>query len=105
MEAEDRKNQAIADRMKVDFENGQDGCVRFMNKGVQYMYYRPLPINDWYLLTVAPASVLDSKMNAVLGRTYLLGVFMVLIFGGNPGLYSEGSETEEGRAHAQPLYG
>ena len=32
--------------------------------------------------TVAPASVLDSKMNAVLGRTYLLGVFMVLIFAG-----------------------
>lgn len=82
MEAEDWKNQAIADRMKVDFENGQDGCVRFMNKGIQYMYYRPLPINDWYLLTVAPASVLDSKMNAVLGRTYLLGVFMVLIFAG-----------------------
>ena len=68
--------------MKADFDLRQEGCIRIENHGMKYMYYRPLPINNWYLLTVAPASVLDSKMNAVLGRTYLLGAFMVLIFAG-----------------------
>lgn len=82
MEEVDRDNRESAKVMKADFELGQEGCIRLKNGGVKYMYYRPLSINDWYLLTVAPAIVLDSKMNAVLWRTYLLGAFMVLMFVG-----------------------
>ena len=82
IEEVDSQNSEAAAAMKADFDLRQEGCIRIENHGMKYMYYRPLPINNWYLLTVAPASVLDSKMNAVLGRTYLLGAFMVLIFAG-----------------------
>lgn len=75
-------NQKSAAAMKADFQYGFEGCVKFRHEGVQYMYYRPIGVNDWYLLTVAPANVLDGKMNSVLGRTYLLGFIMILVFAG-----------------------
>lgn len=82
IEGGDTMNQKSAAVMREDFKNGLEGCVKFRHEGVQYMYYRPIEINDWYLLTVTPASVLDGKMNSVLGRTYLLGFFMILVFAG-----------------------
>lgn len=74
-------NEASIEQMRRDFETEEKGCIKYWNKGYRYMYYCPLGINEWYLLTVAPANVLDSKMNGVVMRTYLLGVFLFLLFG------------------------
>lgn len=76
----DPKNAESAARLKEDLAEGREGCIKFRSNGYQYMFYMPLPVNDWYLLTMAPATVLDEKMNLVLNRTYLLGIFLAALF-------------------------
>ena len=100
----DSQNSEAAAAMKADFDLRQEGCIRIENHGMKYMYYRPLPINNC-ICSPWLRPVLDSKMNAVLGRTYLLGAFMVLIFAGILIYIPEGSEAEKGRADAQPVHG
>lgn len=32
----------------------------------RYLYYQKLDVNDWYLLSVIPASVVDNNINGML---------------------------------------
>lgn len=77
----DKDNLASMNQMRQGFRERANGCIKYRNQGYRYMYYFPLDVNEWYLLTVAPANVLDRKMNAVLMRTYLLGGFLFLLLG------------------------
>ena len=44
------------------------------------MYCSPIGVNNWMLLTVTPASVIEDKINMVLNKTYLLGILLIAIF-------------------------
>ncbi|MCD7875275.1 MAG: hypothetical protein LUH17_10155 [Acidaminococcaceae bacterium] len=44
------------------------------------MYCSPIGVNNWMLLTVMPASVIEDKTNMVLHKTYLLGILLIVIF-------------------------
>ncbi len=44
------------------------------------MYYTPLDINDWYLISVVPTSVANEKMNQVMVWSYVLMGLMLLLF-------------------------
>lgn len=74
------KNLIQSNQMKQELLEGQEGYIKFEHDGYQYMYYAPLGINDWQLLTVAPAKILDEKMNTALSLTYILSFFLILIF-------------------------
>lgn len=45
----------------------------------KYMYYIPLDINDWYLLSTVPTDVLDGKMLSSLAATGILGAIIIAI--------------------------
>ncbi len=48
--------------MREDMQNGASGVARYMRDGaLHYISYAPIGLNDWYVLSVAPASVVASK--------------------------------------------
>ncbi|MEG2230837.1 MAG: GGDEF domain-containing phosphodiesterase, partial [Lachnospiraceae bacterium] len=48
--------------------------------GYRYMYYAPLGVNDWNVITVISADVLEKKMNQVMYKTYSLSASLLAIF-------------------------
>ncbi len=78
-EASSENDQVITD-LKQGMINEKLGfikCIDKANQGYKYMYYRPLGINDWYLLTVVPMEVLNQKILFILSYTLILGSIIV----------------------------
>ena len=74
--ADDRNEKAFA-QMQEDMEKGTYGYIKFYNKVSKYMFYRSTGVNDWYLLTVVPASVLDTNMNFVIRCTVITDIVIL----------------------------
>lgn len=75
----DTGNAPLAKQMKADMEKGGSGHIKYRYHVNKYMYYTPVGVNDWYLLTVVPTSVLNEKMNFVMLRfLFFSGVVLAL---------------------------
>lgn len=75
-------NTACIIELKEQMEAGNTGSIIFKNKVTKYLYYRPIGINDWYLLTVVPISVTNKKLDAVMKANYTLcGAIILLTIG------------------------
>lgn len=57
------KDGANLPTLKNCIEAGESGFFRFELPGFgdQWAYYTPVGVNDWYLITVVPAAVIDQK--------------------------------------------
>lgn len=77
----DSRNKEAAYSLGEKLKSRKSGYIQFYSNGIEkYMYYSPLEINDWYLLSVVPARVVEEKMKAVIYRTYILaGVFIMVL--------------------------
>lgn len=72
-------NYDATEKMRVDMlENGNDVVV-FNNKIDKFMYYEPIGINDWYLLSVVPVDIVNSRMNYVMICSYTLCAVILLV--------------------------
>lgn len=80
MENSDERNVTSIEQLQNYMANNQSGKLVFYNKIGKYMYCTPIGINDWYLLTVVPVSVVDNQMDAVLRNTIILVVVLAGIF-------------------------
>ena len=80
MENADERNAEAIEQLHDYMENNQSGKLIFYNKIDKYMYCTPVGVNEWYLLTVVPVSVVDNQMNAVLRNTIILVIVLVGIF-------------------------
>lgn len=79
------QNTVCAEKIMEAMQNGESDYIIFHNKVDKYMYYRPLSINDWYLLSVVPVDVVSEKINFVMKWTYglcavIVSTFSVLLF-------------------------
>jgi len=82
--AADISNKAAADGMRKNMGFNENGYIMFRNKVNKYMYYSYVGINDWYLMSVIPSSVIDSTRRDIMIITYLLcavigGIFLVIV--------------------------
>ncbi len=80
----DASNAEAAETMRYNMQFGENGYIMFRNKVDKYMYYSDIGINDWYLMSVIPASVIDSTRNDIMITTYFLcgvigGIFLVIV--------------------------
>lgn len=81
------KTLTVADyeRAAQDLASGQAGNLAFeWEDARQYLDYRPLGLNDWYIISVAPGNVMEAQMNAILQEVYWLtltifGALLVLL--------------------------
>ncbi|SCJ86032.1 Oxygen sensor protein DosP [Anaerotruncus sp. 2789STDY5834896] len=77
-----RQNEEKVQRLQEAVQNGEQGVMLFDREdGTQrYLYYQPLEVGDWYLLSVVPSEVIDKSINGTLVPTYLLLLGSVLLF-------------------------
>lgn len=80
IEEADGKNAMTANELRQLMEQREAGRIVFRNKVDKYLYCYPLSVNNWYLMTVVPVSVVDTQMNVVVRNTIILVVVLAGIF-------------------------
>lgn len=73
-------NKKCSDELKTALMEQKEGYIEFVNKERKYMYYTPTGINDWYLMTVVPVEVANTKAMAIMKLTYLQSGIIVAVF-------------------------
>lgn len=73
-------NKDSAEKLWQMINSKKGGYIEFYNGSQKYMYCSSIGVNNWMLLTVTPASVIEDKINMVLNKTYLLGILLIAIF-------------------------
>ena len=58
----DDPDHALRELVMKDFQKGKGGTVKYVSKerGLLYISYQPLTINDWYLISVVPSQHLNA---------------------------------------------
>lgn len=79
LEADDY-NVECAEVLKEKLKNGEEGYIIFKNKVFKHMYFKPLDINDWYLLQVVPSDVVNEKLQGIMIGTYILCAISIISF-------------------------
>lgn len=57
----------------------QTGSVIYQSDERKYMYYEPLGINDWYLISIVPVSVIQRDVNGSLKMSYIFTVICAVL--------------------------
>ena len=63
------KNDSAIQQMQADLKEGKSDGIIMLNGIEKYIYYTPLNINDWYILTVVPKKCCDKVHNS---NSYML---------------------------------
>ncbi len=74
------KNIDVVQLLEQDFRNLNSNNIIFYNDSYKQMYYTPLGINDWYILTVVPVSTIDNIYNEIMISTLLVSIYLIVIF-------------------------
>ena len=76
----DNYNNNVVDILKQDFKQNKSGNIVFANNSLKHMYYTPLGINDWYILTIVPVTTVDTIYSEIMTSTLLVSIYLVIIF-------------------------
>lgn len=74
------KNDSAIQQMQADLKEGKSDGIIMLNGIEKYIYYTPLNINDWYILTVVPKNVVTKYTTQILICCYLFIVFCSIVF-------------------------
>lgn len=74
------KNGSAIQQMQADLKEGKSDGIIMLNGIEKYIYYTPLNINDWYILTVVPKNVVTKYTTQILICCYLFIVFCSIVF-------------------------
>ena len=74
------KNDSAIQQMQADLKEGKSDGIIMLNGIEKYIYYTPLNINDWYILTVVPKTVVTKYTTQILICCYLFIVFCLILF-------------------------
>lgn len=76
----DKRNDKSVEQLQFYMTQKQDGRLIFRNKIDKYMYCMPVGLNDWYLLTVVPVSIVNKQLTRVIWNTIILIILLAVIF-------------------------
>ena len=66
-------NKEKLENLKHNIKNEKSGFLEYdRTDEARYLYYQKLDVNDWYLLSVIPASVVDNNINGMLFLGYMM---------------------------------
>lgn len=74
------ENTDAVERLKIGMEKRAKGYVVYQDLDEEFLYYTPLGIQDWYLLTIVPSSLVSEKKDFLMGLTYQLYLVVLLTF-------------------------
>ena len=75
----DENNLETVNTLKAKIKNNEEGIVTFSNETNKDMYYLPLNINDWYILTVVPSTTINSTYNSIMLMTLIFTICIVVL--------------------------
>ncbi len=75
----DKNNLETVNTLKEKIKNKEEGIVTFSNETNKDMYYLPLNINDWYILTVVPSTTINSTYNSIMLMTLIFTICIVTL--------------------------
>lgn len=75
----DKNNLETVNTLKEKIKNNEEGIVTFSNETNKDMYYLPLNINDWYILTVVPSTTINSTYNSIMLMTLIFTICIVVL--------------------------
>lgn len=76
------KNYEPNKTLQHQLATGNKGYVSISENNVEkYLYYSPLGLNDWYLLTIVPTSLVNEKLTSVIQWYFLYGgvIFLTVL--------------------------
>lgn len=95
--------------MSEDFKKGQAGSVTYEIDEKKYAYYCPLGINDWFVVTIVPASVVMAQYRPIINYTrhfcFFMGVLCAVAAGYFLGLQRKQKRRLEYYAYVDPVTG
>ena len=75
----DTYNKNVVENLKTDFQQLKSNGTLFFNRTFKYMYYTPLGINDWYILTIVPTSTTDAIYKDIMSMTLIVSIYVTII--------------------------
>ncbi len=103
------KNYEELEQMRRDMEERREGSISYYAEETKYAYYRPLEINDWFVVTIVPTQAVMERYAPIVNSTKMLCGFTGLIFCLGAGLIV-GQQRRQNRrlqyfAYVDPLTG
>lgn len=75
------RNEAARLEIMDDFSNGKNGVARVTTTSDKFVDYKMLGVNDWYLYSVIPASIMQRQSSKAMTSTYILCASVVILLG------------------------
>ena len=64
--------------LQEELTAGRSGYLQYEREdGGRYVYYQPLNVNQWYLLSIVPDWVVDENVNGMLRLAYTLSLIHI----------------------------
>lgn len=73
-------NSQTAETLRDSMAKNSQGNLEFAGNVKSRLYFQPLEINDWYLLTVVPAQIIESDINRNLIQSYIFVMICAIAF-------------------------
>lgn len=100
---EDHGNQEAVNKLKSAIENGENCTAEIYHQGKRYLQISSLDINDWYLINIVSADVINETKNKIMTVTYFFcfgaGILLVVFV-----IYMVWAEREKHRELEEILY-
>ncbi len=76
----DDPDHQLRHQVLQDFKHRKSGIVKYKSakRGVLYISYQPLSVNDWYLIAVVPEKHIVKVTQALVTMLPILGIFIAL---------------------------
>lgn len=75
----DKEKEHQIDKMKSAMKSAKDGEMTVRTNMDNYLYYKPMQMNDWYVILIVPESTLMISNNKIVSSAYLItGLFIIL---------------------------
>lgn len=80
IENKSQSNSSLVKNIKDNMDNQLNGNGRFLYEKEKYISYKRLTRNHWYIMTIAPVSVMDSEHNSVLMSSYIILLGFIILY-------------------------
>ena len=75
------ENEPVFDTVQKNMNQKQSGFLEYTSDNIhRYMNYSPIDINDWYILSIVPESVVSSKTDEIMYRTIIIFIIISCAF-------------------------
>lgn len=69
-----------AEQLRSDVKSAKKGRISIKNDKNHCMYYHPIEVNDWYIITMIPEDIIMAGMSKVISSAYIIMGFFIILY-------------------------